>query len=395
MHRDFTEPTSVTALVQAHTSSATHEGAAVEELVTTAIRAAFEHSALVDAALSQSEDSLPVAERELVVEQAVSVAKEVLTSESVTIQFGLSVGLQDDSGRVIQVPVGSGVTVDQFLESISTSIDGLSLPLESYGREWFLIHGEEPLHNLSSRRRAHTQGQADGRLLSEAGVRPSEIFSVRLAPLPQPERRAAGRATRDAGELPHFDSVAEFHAYVFEAKLTVAHLRAIAESLGINISGGYKKADLADRIAEVILGVDLDFPLDNARILPTSAGVTAAIGTVAATEVAGWHASFRERLFGVNVRQYLGGQVAQSQVAQSREELNSEPHAFVAFNSGITILADRFYMLQRGANRAEMRVEGARVVNGGQTVLAISQACSENSEVGNSVHVVVRIVSQS
>lgn len=297
--RDFTEPTSITTFVKAHTLATPNQGVVVEELVAAAVQAAFNHSALVDAALSKSEDSLPAAQQESVTEKAVKAASEALNEHSTTSQHGPDGDHSNASDRIVQSAVDS--------------------------------------------------------------------------------------SRRDGLEDLTFESVEDFQAYVTERRMTLPQLRAVAESLGVSIPGNYRKSALILRIAESIVGVDLEFTVDRIVSLPTSAEFPAVMGAAPVGEVAAWYEEFHEQLFGVNIRQYLGGQVL-----ENREMLDSQPGNFVTSSNGVTLLVDRFFTIGN-----KVRAQGARVVNGVQTVIAIHQAHAADPSINDSAHVMVRVVSRS
>jgi hypothetical protein len=117
-------------------------------------------------------------------------------------------------------------------------------------------------------------------------------------------------------------------------------------------------------------------------------------GVIAVDEVAEWYTTHGDRLFARNIRKPLGlTQVNQGLI----ETLTGEPHNFWYFNNGITILCDalepRYF--RRGAARtpAELRLDGATVVNGAQTVHAIYAASRKTEEEPGDGYVGVRVIS--
>jgi hypothetical protein len=116
-------------------------------------------------------------------------------------------------------------------------------------------------------------------------------------------------------------------------------------------------------------------------------------GTVSVAEVAQWYDAHGDRLFDRNIRKPLG----RTQVNQGLiNTLTGEPHNFWYFNNGITVLCDELepvYFSRSARTPVELRLDGASVVNGAQTVHAIYTASRKDSEAAGEGYVSVRVIS--
>jgi hypothetical protein len=116
-------------------------------------------------------------------------------------------------------------------------------------------------------------------------------------------------------------------------------------------------------------------------------------GAVAVDEVARWYDAHGDRLFDRNIRKPLGiTQVNQGLI----ETLTSEAHNFWYFNNGITVLCQELepsYFSRGQRSPVELRLQGASIVNGAQTVHAIYAASRKDSDALASGYVSVRVIS--
>ncbi|MGV9763579.1 AIPR family protein [Micromonospora tulbaghiae] len=117
-------------------------------------------------------------------------------------------------------------------------------------------------------------------------------------------------------------------------------------------------------------------------------------GTVSVTDIAQWYDDHEDRLFDRNIRKPLGiTQVNQGLI----DTLTTDPHNFWFFNNGITVLCDALEpeYFQRGARRSPvtLKLDGASVVNGAQTVHAIHRAFRKDPESVADGYVTVRVIS--
>lgn len=116
-------------------------------------------------------------------------------------------------------------------------------------------------------------------------------------------------------------------------------------------------------------------------------------GTVDAAEVAQWYTEHSHRLFSRNIRSWLGHTRENSAMVQT---LSDDPESFWYFNNGITVLCDEIEPVpwSRGSKGpVELRLQGATVVNGAQTVVAMSEASAKNSDAIGQAMVGVRVIS--
>ena len=116
-------------------------------------------------------------------------------------------------------------------------------------------------------------------------------------------------------------------------------------------------------------------------------------GTISVAEVAEWYDTHGDRLFDRNIRKPLGlTQVNQGLI----DTLTDEPHNFWYFNNGITVLCDELeplYFSRSARTPVELRLSGASVVNGAQTVHAIHRASGKDGEASAEGYVSVRVIS--
>ncbi|MFG1846998.1 AIPR family protein [Micromonospora carbonacea] len=117
-------------------------------------------------------------------------------------------------------------------------------------------------------------------------------------------------------------------------------------------------------------------------------------GIVSVAEIAEWYDAHEDRLFDRNIRKPLGiTQVNQGLI----DTLTVDPHNFWFFNNGITVLCDTLEpeYFQRSARRSPvtLRLDGASVVNGAQTVHAIHRAHRKDPDAVADGYVTVRVIS--
>ncbi|MEX5711380.1 AIPR family protein [Parafrankia sp. FMc6] len=117
-------------------------------------------------------------------------------------------------------------------------------------------------------------------------------------------------------------------------------------------------------------------------------------GMVPAGEVAQWYSDHGDRLFTQNIRRSLGVTTVNAGMV---ETLAASPHNFWYFNNGITVLCESFdvipYSYSAPHGPATLRVHGASVVNGAQTVAAAFEATSRDSMLAGLGYVGVRVIS--
>ncbi|WP_437326297.1 AIPR family protein [Sorangium sp. So ce381] len=116
-------------------------------------------------------------------------------------------------------------------------------------------------------------------------------------------------------------------------------------------------------------------------------------GQVAASDVAQWMMVHQNRLFAPNLRVFLG---VTSVNASMVDTLTNHPEHFWYFNNGITALCRKVVKKPLGGNTHEtglFECSDLRVVNGAQTVGAITEAATKNSEPVSRARVWVRLIS--
>lgn len=116
-------------------------------------------------------------------------------------------------------------------------------------------------------------------------------------------------------------------------------------------------------------------------------------GTVSAGNVAAWYAEFGDRLFERNVRRSLGLTVVNQGMVDT---LLSSPETFWSRNNGITILCTtvtpEFWGSRKTTSPVTLKLSGASVVNGAQTVSAIHTAWEKESDTVEHANVSVRVI---
>lgn len=116
-------------------------------------------------------------------------------------------------------------------------------------------------------------------------------------------------------------------------------------------------------------------------------------GAVEAAEVAQWYAEHGYRLFSRNIRTWLGHTTENSRMVRT---LLQDPRSFWYFNNGVTVLCDEMEAAPWSRGRrtpVELRLRGATVVNGAQTVVAISEAAGIDADAVDEAKVGVRVIS--
>jgi hypothetical protein len=116
-------------------------------------------------------------------------------------------------------------------------------------------------------------------------------------------------------------------------------------------------------------------------------------GTVSVAEIAQWYESNGDRLFDRNIRKPLGLTTVNQGLIDT---LTGESYNFWYFNNGITVLCEKLepvYFSGSARTPVELRLDGASVVNGAQTVHAIYEAFRKDSGAAAEGYVSVRIIS--
>ncbi|HEY2356070.1 MAG TPA: AIPR family protein, partial [Phenylobacterium sp.] len=117
-------------------------------------------------------------------------------------------------------------------------------------------------------------------------------------------------------------------------------------------------------------------------------------GQMVASDLAALAQKYGRRLFSSNIRQFLGkGGLVNQELMQTA---SARPDLFWYFNNGVTITARSVKKTALGGSRrdvADVVCEAFSIVNGAQTVGALSQIGGENSETLQRVMVPVRVIS--
>ncbi|CNE21684.1 AIPR protein [Mycobacterium tuberculosis] len=117
-------------------------------------------------------------------------------------------------------------------------------------------------------------------------------------------------------------------------------------------------------------------------------------GTVSAEEVAGWYGRHGRHLTARNIRDALDISDVNEKI---RATLVKEPELFWYLSNGITLICDRIRKHGMGApgsgGNAKLRLEGASVINGAQTVSAIGRAMQQKPGKAAAGRVMVRVIS--
>lgn len=138
--------------------------------------------------------------------------------------------------------------------------------------------------------------------------------------------------------------------------------------------------------------IDLSVTLDGSGRLQEP--YLAYYGTVSVGQVARWYDQFEGNLFEQNIRKSLGLTGVNRSLV---ETLVSRPRDFWYFNNGITVLCDKVrpsvqYAISDSGPR-EFKLEGASVVNGAQTVAAISEGLRRAPDEAGAARVWIRLIS--
>jgi hypothetical protein len=180
-------------------------------------------------------------------------------------------------------------------------------------------------------------------------------------------------------------------------KVVVAHTtpklskngRAVLEDLAEGLNDG---ADIAsvedfnlDRAFRAVFerhnqeNIDVQFELSNwGRI---DEPYQAFYGSIDAITIGKWWAQHRNRLFGKNIREFVGSTEVNEDI---RNTLNNDPEIFWYLNNGITVLCDQIRKVGAKKDRkiGDFSAENISIVNGAQTIGCIGELFQDtNTEV--------------
>lgn len=116
-------------------------------------------------------------------------------------------------------------------------------------------------------------------------------------------------------------------------------------------------------------------------------------GLVSVADIASWYDDHEDRLFDRNIRRPLGITPVNQELIDT---LTDEPHNFWFFNNGITLLCETLapdYFSRASRSPVALKLDGASVVNGAQTVHAIHRAARKDPAAIGDGYVTVRVIS--
>lgn len=115
-------------------------------------------------------------------------------------------------------------------------------------------------------------------------------------------------------------------------------------------------------------------------------------GEVNADDIARWLSDHHTKLFDPNIRSFLGNTEINTDVMAT---LRDQPEHFWYYNNGITVLCSTVQKKPKGTDRdiGEFSCSDVAIVNGAQTVGAISQAFSSYPEAVSKAKVMARFIS--
>ena len=153
-----------------------------------------------------------------------------------------------------------------------------------------------------------------------------------------------------------------------------------------------KQGDIYSAVSQGVEGnpIDLDLALyDWGQVRDP---YTAYYGQVAASDIAEWFTQHQGRLFDPNIRMFLGSTDVNTSMVTT---LMESPSNFWYFNNGITALCRSIIKKPIGGATKETGIfecRDLRIVNGAQTVGAISNAFEKDASSVESARVTIRII---
>lgn len=124
---------------------------------------------------------------------------------------------------------------------------------------------------------------------------------------------------------------------------------------------------------EVDLSEHINGGIPCVSILDESLGYCTSVSMLPGSMLHDWYDEYGARLLELNVRSYLQ---ARGKINKGiLETLLKEPHRFLAYNNGITIVAE--HIVFNDAQDRILAIRGLQIVNGGQTTASIHRAKKE------------------
>jgi hypothetical protein len=111
------------------------------------------------------------------------------------------------------------------------------------------------------------------------------------------------------------------------------------------------------------------------------------LGRVTGSELAVMFQRYKSRLFGLNIRNYIGDNITNRTI---RKTATKEPTKFFFFNNGVTALASGVEV--DGSKPRTLRCRSFNIINGAQTVRSLSKAHSDDPDALRRVSVLIRII---
>ncbi len=120
--------------------------------------------------------------------------------------------------------------------------------------------------------------------------------------------------------------------------------------------------------------------------LSSDEGRACYVGRVSGAHLAELLGRYRQRLFSLNIRNYIGDTVTNKVI--KRTAVNN-PDEFFFFNNGISALAER--VVPSNEDSRVLICHNLSIVNGAQTVRSLKNAHAEDKEAARKAHVLVRL----
>jgi AIPR protein len=154
-----------------------------------------------------------------------------------------------------------------------------------------------------------------------------------------------------------------------------------------------RQGDLYAAVGQGLEGAPIDLDVALFDFGQTRDPFTSFYGQVSASDVASWYVVHQSRLLAPNLRMFLGSTEVNESIV---ETLLQEPQLFWYFNNGITAVCRKIQKKPIGGSSRETGIftcQDLRIVNGAQTVGAISQAALTAPEKVAQARVAIRLIS--
>lgn len=168
----------------------------------------------------------------------------------------------------------------------------------------------------------------------------------------------------------------------------------VFERFSLNVIGIDELTSLAKlrdrRVRSVDADLKIKYDMNTASVINYfSQGLKGAVCTVPATEIAKLVNQHPDgAIFDLNIRQYLGARGSVNKEIQSTAS-GDDSHEFWFLNNGITIVCDKFDIVQDPDN-PKLKVTNLQIVNGCQTASTLGGA-AQSGDLKKDVNVIVRV----